>query len=157
MAPLVAFRASDWDTPFRANTVRRPYRFNRAGSPATQYFALHPMGPLAESLRSRNIRSAPFAAELRTRVWTARFEDGGLMRLTFDNATDHGLTPEELVDDDWTACQAGPAIYEAKFEVQSCHPPPFRAPRTSFSSNHSSACRTSPIRSTHRSRLPPIP
>lgn len=26
-------------------------------------------------------------------------------RLTFDNARDHGVDPEELVDDDWTACQ----------------------------------------------------
>jgi len=105
LAALVAYRAADWDTPLRAGPSRRNYRFSDASSDATQYWSLHPLGPLAEALRWRNIRDPAFAAALRLRLWAARFDDGGVVRVGFANARDHGIDPADLVSDDYRVCQ----------------------------------------------------
>jgi hypothetical protein len=106
MATLVAFRASNWDSPFRPGPARLSYRFSDEAADATQYWCLHPLGPLAETLRWRNIRSAAFVAELRVRLWAARFDDSGLVRVGFAEAAEHGLEAGDLVSDDYGAGQA---------------------------------------------------
>jgi len=105
MAALVAFRAAAWDTPLYIGPSRRSYRFNDDQSDATQYWALHPLGPLAEMLRWRHIRTAAFAAELRVRLWAARFDDDRILRIGFDDAHHHGIDGAELVSDDYNRCQ----------------------------------------------------
>jgi RES domain-containing protein len=105
LATIVAFRASNWDVPFWAGSARREYRYSRIGSEATQYWSLHPLGPLAETLRWRNVKAPEFVAELRTRLWGAEFSDDSILRVTFDSAEEHGISPEDLVAEDYEACQ----------------------------------------------------
>lgn len=100
-----AFRFANWDTPLWASPNRRAGRYGIAGD-TVQYWCLHPMGCWAEYVRFHSITNADEAAELRPRPWVARMPvPDEIPRLTFDNARDHGVDPEELVDDDWTACQ----------------------------------------------------
>jgi hypothetical protein len=41
----------------------------------------------------------------RYRTWALRINDGGLLEVGFDNAATNGITPHELVADDYDACQ----------------------------------------------------
>lgn len=104
MPELAGFRVSDWDTPLRVNPNRSEGRFNRDGSSATQYVALHPLTPWAEYCRYHDL-SPEQAEQRRLRVWAIRVIVPEIVEVEFDNATDHGLRSEDLVDDDWSACQ----------------------------------------------------
>ena len=69
---------------------------------------MHPMTPWAEVLRAEDRRTRERALLLRYPLWAikADLEDEPLA-LTFDNAVQHGLSaPDQLVADDWDACQA---------------------------------------------------
>lgn len=90
----------------RPGPARRDYRFSRTASSATQYWSLHPLGPLAETLRWRGIRDPEFARELRVRIWAGRIASPpNLLHVTFDTANDAGIAPDALVDDDYEPCQ----------------------------------------------------
>jgi RES domain-containing protein len=103
----VGFRISDWDTPLRPNPHRSPGRYHRAGSPPTQYIALHPLGPWGEYLRYHDLRRPEDIAELRLNMWALRVDLGEAVEIGFENAlADFGLQADDLVDDDYTACQA---------------------------------------------------
>lgn len=43
--------------------------------------------------------------ELRARVWVLRLQEPRVASITFDNATNFGLEPADLVADDYGACQ----------------------------------------------------
>lgn len=105
MPELAGFRIAAWDTPLRANANRHPGRWNRAGAPATQYISLHPLGPWAEYLRWHDIRTWERAREVRLGVWVIRHDDAEIFDVTFESAPRLGLHADDLVDDDWTACQ----------------------------------------------------
>jgi hypothetical protein len=103
----VAFRIAGWDTPLWVNPNRSAYRFNRSGQDATQYLALHPLGPWAEYLRGENRRTPELLAGLRARLWAIRIPDDVVERvLGFDGARGFGLEPEDLVADDHERCRA---------------------------------------------------
>lgn len=109
-APLNApretcFRIANWDTPLRVNQNRSAGRFNDAGSPATQYFCLHPLGPWAEYLRSNDLREPVDLAEYRLRFWAVRLDLTEATEITFANAPDFGLAPEDLIADDHGSCR----------------------------------------------------
>lgn len=105
MRALTAFRFANWDTPLWASPNRRAGRFGVIGE-TVQYWCLHPLGCWAEHLRFHNITTEDEAAELRPRPWVAQIPvPVETPHLTFDNAAEHGLSPEALVDDDWRACQ----------------------------------------------------
>ena len=102
---IVAFRVSAWDEPFWVNENRGARRYNKAFTGPVQYWSLHPLTPWAEILRGQGIRAPEDVAELRQRLWVARFElepDA----VTFDAATSYGLEPQHLINDDYGACQA---------------------------------------------------
>jgi len=101
----VGYRISDWDTPLRVNPNRSAGRFNRAGSPATQYIGLHPLTPWAEYLRFHDLRRADELAERRLTIWALRLDLDSAAAIGFDNASDYKLQPPELVDDNHEACQ----------------------------------------------------
>lgn len=104
----VGFRISNWDRPLRVNRNRRSGRFNRAGSPPTQYICLHPLGPWAEYLRGNDLRRSEEVRDLRLNMWAMRLDLTDAVEMGFEEALREpglGLGPEDLVSDDHTACQ----------------------------------------------------
>ena len=101
----VGFRISDWDTPLRVNPNRSPGRYNHAGSPATQYFGLHPLTPWAEYMRYHGLRDAEELANRRLSIWAVRLDVADAPSITFENASTFGLEPWDLVSADHSACR----------------------------------------------------
>ncbi len=108
MVELITYRCAAWETPFWVDANPSAGRYNRAGEAPTTYLGLHPLTPWAEVLRALAVRDEAGAREVRPPLWTARvaLEKRDVVDLTFDVATDFGLTPEDLVADDRTSCQA---------------------------------------------------
>jgi hypothetical protein len=102
---MIVFRLSNYDTPFPPAPSRRSGRFSLEGGPVANYWCLHPHGPWAERLRWEGVKDPQTAAHLRGRVWAARLDDANPVRVGFDQASDHGLGPQELVADDYGPCQ----------------------------------------------------
>jgi hypothetical protein len=102
-AAVTAFRLATWRRPLRTEPSRVPGRFHAAtDTDATQYLCLHPLGPWAEFLRAEALRDVTLIAQ---RVWAARVELAGVLRVGFAEAGDHGLRPGDLVSDDHRACR----------------------------------------------------
>lgn len=106
MPELAGFRVASWDTPLRVNPNRHAGRWNYADSAATQYIGLHPLAPWAEYLRWHDMRDAAEARELRLGVWAIRLLVEDVLEVNYETAPSLGLQPEDLVSDDWSACQA---------------------------------------------------
>jgi RES domain-containing protein len=107
MPTVTAFRIANWDTPLWANPNRREGRYNTVPGRITQYWALHPLTPWAEYLRFNNIRGVDDLRDLELRVWAAKVDlPPGTREITFGTAEANGISPEALVDDDWTTCQS---------------------------------------------------
>lgn len=84
-----------------------PARFHGFGDPPTQYVTLHPLAAWAEAVRNARVpRAALGSRDLRLRLWVLRLETDRLVHLDFDSAARYGVTPDELVADDHTACRA---------------------------------------------------
>lgn len=105
MPEFVGFRVASWDRPLRVNPNRQPGRWNRAGSTATQYIALHPLASWAEYLRWHDLREPDQVREIRLGVWAIRVIVDDIRVVRYDTASSIGLSAEDLVDDDWTRCQ----------------------------------------------------
>ncbi len=102
---VVAFRLANWDTPLWASPNRRASRYGLAGT-VVQYWSLHPLTPWAEQLRFHDVRDVAEARELMMRPWVAEIDPPrGTLEVDFAGATQHGIQPADLVDDDWSACQ----------------------------------------------------
>jgi len=101
-----AWRVADYDRPLWVSPNRNAGRWNQAGSPPTQYWSTHPAAAWAEALRNSQVDSLQDLHQQRRRLWVARLQTMGLVRVPFDAALQLGLRAEDLVDDDWTACQA---------------------------------------------------
>ena len=108
MVELIAYRCAASDTPFWVDASPSAGRYNRAGDAPTTYLGLHPLTPWAEILRALGVRDESAAIDVRPPLWTARvaLEESETVELTFDTAADFGLTADDLVADDRTACQA---------------------------------------------------
>jgi len=102
---LAGFRVASWDTPLRVNPNRQPGRWNHAGSGPTQYIALHPLATWAEYLRWHDLRSRDSLRYLRLAVWAIRAVVEHAEMVHYDTAAKLGLRPEDLIANDWSACQ----------------------------------------------------
>lgn len=107
---IVAYRHAAYDSPWWVVPSARAGRFNRAcEDEPTQYLALHPLGPTAELLRHQ-LRSpdVDLAGTILANLWAVLVDAGDpFVNITFDNcATDYGISPEELVGDDYAPTQA---------------------------------------------------
>ncbi len=106
MSRAVAYRIAGWDTPLRVNPNRSAGRYNEAGSPATQYLCLHPLGPWAEYLRANELRDPADLAERRLRIWALRVDLDAAERMDFTTAERFGLNgAEDLIADGHAACR----------------------------------------------------
>jgi RES domain-containing protein len=103
---FVTFRLANYETPLWATANLAPGRYNRSGAGPTQYLSLHPMTPWAEILRAEGFRTREQAVLLRYPLWAVKLELADEpQELTFGNASDFGLSPDDLVADDWAPCQ----------------------------------------------------
>jgi hypothetical protein len=104
---IVAFRIANYETPLWAVENFAAGRYNASGSGFTQYLSLHPLTPWAELLRNEDRRTRERAVLMRYPLWALRIRiDEVPFELSFGNAGDFGLTPDDLVDDDYGRCQA---------------------------------------------------
>jgi hypothetical protein len=101
---FLGFRVSGWDEPFWVNENRGARRYNKPFTGPVQYWSLHPLTPWAEVLRGQGIRSSGDVAEIRQRLWVARFEIEA-EHLTFDTAESFDLEPQQIIGDDYGPCQ----------------------------------------------------
>jgi hypothetical protein len=112
---VTTFRLANYETPLWSVENFAAGRYNGVGSGFTQYLSLHPLTPWAELLRNENRRSRDRAVLMRYPLWAIRAQlEDDPVELTFDNAKDVGLTPGDLVADDFAACQAVAATFRSR-------------------------------------------
>ena len=103
---MVCYRFASYATPLRTVPAWQPARFSRGDEDEpTQYLALHPLGPLAELMRNADLRSDEQLRVVSTRTWALEVPLDDLPEITFDNAEQFAISPEELVGDDHGPCQ----------------------------------------------------
>lgn len=103
---LQVFRHAAYRTPWRVKPDSSPGRFHTANGLTAQYLSCHPLGPAAEMLR-HHLRDGGEPDELILNLWTAIVEVDAHARVHFDNCeSEWGITPEELVGDDYAPTQA---------------------------------------------------
>jgi hypothetical protein len=104
---LITFRLANYETPLWAVENFSTGRYNDANSGSTQYLSLHPLTPWAELLRNEDRRTRERAVLMRYPLWALRVQlEDEPFELKFDNSTDFGLDPEDLVADDHGPCRA---------------------------------------------------
>jgi hypothetical protein len=111
---LVGFRLANYETPLWAAENFAAGRYNDAFAGYTQYLSLHPLTPWAELLRNEDRRTRERALLMRYPLWALRLRLADApLALTFDNAAEFGLDPEDLVTDDHGPCRALAARFRA--------------------------------------------
>jgi hypothetical protein len=103
---LVAFRLANYETPLWSVENFSAGRYNDSGVGFTQYLSLHPLTPWAELLRNEDRRTRERALLMRYPLWAVRVALEAPFELTFDNAVEFGLAPDDLVADDHGPCRA---------------------------------------------------
>jgi RES domain-containing protein len=103
---VIAWRYSNYDTPFWARNNTRDGRWNAAGEASVQYLAMEPNGAWAELIRAEELRSEEDVATVRIPIWVAAVNEVLVDYSTFERAEAAGFAPDALVDDDWGRCQA---------------------------------------------------
>jgi hypothetical protein len=102
---FTAFRHAAYDTPWWALPSSRQGRFHRAGQDTVQYLSLHPLGPAAEMLR-HNVGPSGDLDDVVLNLWTAVIDIDAVATIDFDDCQSYGLTPDELVGEDYAVTQA---------------------------------------------------
>lgn len=102
----IAWRYSDYDTPFWARANTRSGRWNVAHAVAVQYLTLEPNAAWAELIRAERLTTEEEVETVRMPIWVARVNETLVDYSTFAKAEDAGFAPDALIDDDWTRCQA---------------------------------------------------
>ena len=103
----VAFRYSNYDTPFWVRPNTQPGRWHFAGDGPTQYLSATADGAWAELIRREDLRSERDAAMVRMPLWQARVDHSYVVDYsTFDRAEQSGFAAEALIDDDQERCRA---------------------------------------------------
>jgi RES domain-containing protein len=102
----VAFRYSNYDTPFWVRPNTDEGRWHQTGDGPTQYLSVTVEGAWAELIRTEGLRSETEVALLRMPMWVAdldvnRIADYG----TFEKADEAGFAPGALIDEDYSRCQ----------------------------------------------------
>jgi hypothetical protein len=97
----VAFRYSNYDTPFWVRPNTQPGRWHAVGDGPTQYLSATADGAWAELIRSEELRSESDVAMVRMPLWQARVDQTYVVDYsTFELAERSGFAAEALVDDD---------------------------------------------------------
>jgi hypothetical protein len=102
---LTVFRHASYDSPWWVFPSSRAGRFHHARSDTVQYLSLHPLGPAAEMLR-HNLGPTANPDDVALNLWAALLDVDAVTRVDFDDCDRYGLTPDELVGDDYTPTRA---------------------------------------------------
>lgn len=102
----VAFRYSNYDTPFWVRPNSDEGRWHQVGDGPTQYLSVTVEGAWAELMRTEGLRSEAEVALVRMPMWVA---DLDLHRIadyrTFEKAGKADFPPDALIDEDYSRCQ----------------------------------------------------
>ena len=103
---MTCYRFATYATPLRTVPAGQPARYSRGDEEEpTQYLALHPLGPLAELMRNADLRTPEQIRAVQTRTWALDVSLDELPEIAFDTADQFGISAEDLVADDRSACQ----------------------------------------------------
>lgn len=103
----VAFRYSNYDTPFWVRPNSQPGRWHWFGDGATQYLSTTVDGAWAELIRAEELRTEQETTLVRMPIWAAEVNVQRIAYYsTFDRAEAAGFPPEALIEDDYSICQA---------------------------------------------------
>jgi RES domain-containing protein len=102
---VVAWRYSNYDTPFWARTNTRDGRWNASREASVQYLSLEPNAAWAELIRAEDLREERDVSMVRMPIWVAKVNAVVVDYSTFAKAESAGFAPDALIDDDWTRCQ----------------------------------------------------
>jgi RES domain-containing protein len=103
----VAFRYSNYDTPFWVRPNSEPGRWHSFGDGATQYLSTTVDGAWAELIRPEELRTEQETALVRMPIWVAEVHVQRIADYSsFEKADAAGFPPEALVEDDYSLCQA---------------------------------------------------
>jgi hypothetical protein len=102
----VAFRYSNYDTPFWVRPNTQPGRWHFTGDGPTQYLSATADGAWADLIRSEDLRSESDVALVRMPLWQARVDQSYVVDYsTFERAEQSGFAAEALIDDDQERCR----------------------------------------------------
>lgn len=101
---VVAYRNANYFNPLWADPSPFEGRFHRAGQTA-QYLCLHPLGPAAEALRHAVGPVPEDFDDLRLNLWAIQIADEGIVNVNFADCQRLGITPDQLVADEYAATQ----------------------------------------------------
>lgn len=102
----VAFRYSNYDTPFWVRPNSEPGRWHRTGDGPTQYLSTTVEGAWSELIRAEGLRTNAEVSLVRMPMWVAEIQIQQLADYrTFEAAREAGFPPDALVDDDYSRCQ----------------------------------------------------
>lgn len=102
-----AYRWTDYDTPTRVRPSTGDGRWHTAGGAVVLYLSVSLAAAWAERVRSEQLQGRrEDALEERVDVWEVAIQRGRIADYsTVEKAKAAGFDPEQLVSDDWTACQ----------------------------------------------------
>lgn len=102
----LAFRYSNYDTPFWARPNSEPGRWHEVGDGPTQYLSTTVEAAWAELIRAEALGSEAEAALVRMPMWVAEVHVQRIADYrTFETADASGFPPDALIDDDYSRCQ----------------------------------------------------
>ena len=101
----IAWRYSNYDTPFWARSNTRAGRWNIAREASVQYLTMEPNAAWAELIRAEDLRSEADIEMVRMPIWVAAIHEVVVDYSTFQKAEEAGFPPDALIDDDWSRCQ----------------------------------------------------
>lgn len=101
------YRVTSYDTPLWVFPNRRPGRWSHPDDGTiAQYCTLDAAAPMAEFVRHEDLREPVDATEARLSLWQLRIAEGAVLDLSSpESAAAQDVDWEELVSDDWNACQ----------------------------------------------------
>jgi RES domain-containing protein len=103
---LSIFRYTDYDVPFWARPNSRAGRWNLAGEGPTQYWCMSPDAAWAELIRAKELETEAELEMVRMPMWVCRIPRMWLIDMLHPETQQvHGLSPEQMIDDDWEPCQ----------------------------------------------------
>ena len=113
---LVAYRYCGYDVPFWARPNTRSGRWHQAATEPTQYWSLTPAGAWAELIRFEELSSEEELDQVRMPIWVCYLSSSGLADLRRPEVCRRfDLTEEDLISDDWQACQTAASDLRREF------------------------------------------
>jgi RES domain-containing protein len=106
MTATALYRIANWHTATRRLKSEISGRYATSRNIPTQYFSLHPATAWAEFIRHEFITTPEQLMLVSSRLWVSTVDIADFVEITFANAHEFGILPEQLVSDSYGATQA---------------------------------------------------